>query len=685
MPYLTVAEEDELEKYVVDACELGYGKTRHQVKGIVEKVAVEKGTLRSTHVTDGWWTRFFQRHTKLSLRSGDATAHVRMNAVSNEKLKHYFSLLKKCLDENDLCSHPERIYNMDETGVPLDPKPPKVLCRKGQKKIHYRSTGNKSQITVLGCANATGQAQPPFVIFDAKQLNILWSRGEVPGTRYSLSKNGWTDQELFNGWLQNHFLKHAVQGRPLMLLIDGHSSHYDPESIRFAKENSVIIFCLPPHTTHEAQPLNVSLFGPLKQHWQEVCHQFLQSSQGKVVSKLNFSQLFSQAWMKTITAENICSGFRRAGIVPFNPGALNLPEESCPANPAVSDSSDHDDQENNPNVANAPGPGPFFTDEEDWLSVNHPQSVSVDLAPAEQCGSPSNSGRSFTAEEEDRFARRFTEGYDLHDPKYEEWLSINHPCSVSVAGEFDVFPLTPDPAEQSRSQQTPAMSTRQCPHLTTPVMHPPSMVHSPSVSPIAHPPSASPVVRTPSVSPIARPPSASPVVRTPSVSPIAHPPSASPVVRTPSVSPISLPPSASPIARPPSASRVMCTPTHRRSMCSVINPTSTSPSLSPLTPSTSKSCPPGTTSTSLLGKHLKPLNRNTTQKTGQARVLTSDDCLRNLEEKKRKKETEAAEKEQRKLERERKKKEREEEIKRKKEEVKRRKEERERKRMHSQA
>ena len=238
VPYLTVAEEDELEKYVVDACELGYGKTRRQVKGIVEKVAVEKGTLRSTHVTDGWWTRFFQRHPKLSLQSGDATAHVRMNAVSNEKLKHYFSLLKKCLDENDLCSHPERIYNMDETGVPLDPKPPKVLCRKGQKKIRYRSTRNKSQITVLGCANATGQAQPPFVIFDAKQLNILWSRGEVPGTRYGLSKNGWTDQELFNGWLQNHFLKHAVQGRPLMLLIDGHSSHYDPESIRFAKENS---------------------------------------------------------------------------------------------------------------------------------------------------------------------------------------------------------------------------------------------------------------------------------------------------------------------------------------------------------------------------------------------------------------------------------------------------------------
>ena len=34
--------------------------------------------------------------------------------------------------------HPERIYNMDETVVPLDPRPHKVVVLKGQKKLHYR-------------------------------------------------------------------------------------------------------------------------------------------------------------------------------------------------------------------------------------------------------------------------------------------------------------------------------------------------------------------------------------------------------------------------------------------------------------------------------------------------------------------------------------------------------------------
>ena len=103
------------------------------------------------------------------------TAHVRMNAINRENLEHYFSLLKQILRENDLLNHPEHIYNMDETGVPLDPKPPKVVAVKGQRKICYQTSGNKSHITVLGCGNATGQAQPPFVIFDAKQLNLLWT------------------------------------------------------------------------------------------------------------------------------------------------------------------------------------------------------------------------------------------------------------------------------------------------------------------------------------------------------------------------------------------------------------------------------------------------------------------------------------------------------------------------------
>ena len=44
-------------------------------------------------------------------------------AINSEILEHYFTLLKKTLEENDdLKNSPQWIYNMDESGVPLDPK-----------------------------------------------------------------------------------------------------------------------------------------------------------------------------------------------------------------------------------------------------------------------------------------------------------------------------------------------------------------------------------------------------------------------------------------------------------------------------------------------------------------------------------------------------------------------------------
>jgi hypothetical protein len=95
-----------------------------------------------------------------------------------------------------------------------------------------------------------------MVIFDAMRLNPEWTKGEFPGTTYGLSDNGWINSELFEAWMSEHFLKHAVSARPLLLVLDGHSTHYQPQVLRLAKENDVVMLCLPPHTTNEAQPLD---------------------------------------------------------------------------------------------------------------------------------------------------------------------------------------------------------------------------------------------------------------------------------------------------------------------------------------------------------------------------------------------------------------------------------------------
>jgi len=60
--------------------------------------------------------------------------------------------------------------------------------------------------------------------------------------------------------------------------LDGHNLHYQPQLIEYAIEFGVIIFCLPPHMTHKSQPLDASVFKSLKQNWQHVCHDFIQSN-----------------------------------------------------------------------------------------------------------------------------------------------------------------------------------------------------------------------------------------------------------------------------------------------------------------------------------------------------------------------------------------------------------------------
>ena len=131
-----------------------------------------------------------KRHPKLSLRSGDATAGVRLNAVNAENISAYFSSLKSVFDEHGFQEHPERVYNMDETGVPLEPRPPKVIAAKGIKRIRYRASGQKSQITVIGCGSATGQALPPFIIFAAKQVpHLLEYRSHLSISRTPKSRS----------------------------------------------------------------------------------------------------------------------------------------------------------------------------------------------------------------------------------------------------------------------------------------------------------------------------------------------------------------------------------------------------------------------------------------------------------------------------------------------------------------
>ena len=124
-----------------------------------------------------------------------------------------------------------------------------------------------------------------------------------------MSDSGWMDQELFASWFTHHFLKHAVSSRPLMLILDGHSSHFTLNLVQSAAEQDVVIFCLPPHTTADSQPLDTSCFGPLKTHWFQVCRDYCIPIQVVSLQNFNFLDYSSQAWSNGMTISNITASW----------------------------------------------------------------------------------------------------------------------------------------------------------------------------------------------------------------------------------------------------------------------------------------------------------------------------------------------------------------------------------------
>ena len=67
------------------------------------------------------------------------------------------------------------------------------------------------------------------------------------------------------------------------------------------------------------QPLDKSVFGPLKRAWREECHEYLSNNPGKVITRYQFSYLFGRTWKKGMIPHNIMKGFEVTGILPCQP------------------------------------------------------------------------------------------------------------------------------------------------------------------------------------------------------------------------------------------------------------------------------------------------------------------------------------------------------------------------------
>ncbi|XP_046386415.1 uncharacterized protein LOC124156124 [Ischnura elegans] len=162
-----------------------------------------------------------------------------------------------------------------------------------------------------------------------------WTEGGPKGCRYNRSKSGWFDSAIFEEWFFSLVLPRLrKQDGVKVLLGDNLASHINHAVIKECQENHIHFVCLPPHSTHLTQPLDVAYFHPMKVAWRCILQEWRRTAEGErftTLPKDNFAKLLNQLFTRALNGkgQNLISGFRKCGICPLNRNEVlkRLPRE----------------------------------------------------------------------------------------------------------------------------------------------------------------------------------------------------------------------------------------------------------------------------------------------------------------------------------------------------------------------
>ncbi|XP_062716631.1 uncharacterized protein LOC109402167 [Aedes albopictus] len=273
---------------------------------------------------------FLGRHPNIARRIPSALSKQRVS-VTESGIRKWFREIDEFIHQeelHDVFANPQRIFNMDETSLRLVPTKETVLAETGQKYVHTANANSEKEgYTVLFSANAAGTLAPPLVLFPYKK--------RIPADIISSAPEGWSIGKNDSGWMNQetfyYYLKHVFEPwieknkipRPILLFVDGHKSHVSFQTTDFCRAKNIELICLFPNATHVLQPLDVSFFRSLKVEWNKHLIRWRTFHAGEPIKRHEFAPLIKQAVddVHDITG-NLINGFRKCGLCPWNPDAV---------------------------------------------------------------------------------------------------------------------------------------------------------------------------------------------------------------------------------------------------------------------------------------------------------------------------------------------------------------------------
>ena len=393
------------------------------------------------------------------MRLPESLQSARASSCTPERLDKWYKDFSDFMQKHGLQKQPQRIWNANESGFPLCPKTSRVLTMRNKKHVYSVNSDSKTQITTLVAANAAGSVIPPMHIYPGKRFHYNPLEGGIAGAYFGKSDNGWMITELFYGWVANHFVSHIPPERPVVLLVDGHTTHIDIEVSKICKENGILLYCLLPHSSHIIQPLDVGFFGALKSSWAKAVDKFKIAHMGSSVTKETFAGVFNTAWTGAVKMSTLVNSFARAGIYPINRNAVGKS-----------------------------GPAALYS-ESSTSTTDSSSASSYESSSSKTVSSTSGASSSLEVVESmmntstiTKFNQRFDEGYDVPgDELYSVWEKLK---KVTVSDGPTKDPFEPIAPSKDTSEPTAAPSKNVTTAPSGPTTAPSKDTSGPTTAPL---------------------------------------------------------------------------------------------------------------------------------------------------------------------------------------------------------
>jgi hypothetical protein len=158
---------------------------------------------------------FLKNKPTLSIRKPEATSLNRITAFTKLEVDRFFSNLLEIMNKRNFT--PDRIFNIDETGITTVHKPRPIIAPKGQKQVGVATSWERRKTMIVCCAmSASGTYVPPLFTYARMRMAESLKRGGPTGSIYDCSKNGWITDEVFLIYIK-HFaaFTKASQANPV--------------------------------------------------------------------------------------------------------------------------------------------------------------------------------------------------------------------------------------------------------------------------------------------------------------------------------------------------------------------------------------------------------------------------------------------------------------------------------------